>query len=363
MESGTLDNEFMESPAIKKELRLRKTQDHTMHSLNKQQCYPSTMTQPVKMDVSVIVVSYNTIHLLPEMMSKMQQASAGLAVETIIIDNASSDESVRLIREKYADCQLIVNAKNVGFGRANNQALPFIKGQYVLLLNTDAFVAPDTLTKTIAYMDAHENCGILGVRLVGRDDEAQASARFFPSPWRIFLKRTNLIKFLPGARVTEVFEDGDVEPKHCDWVPGCYYLIRKAVIDQVGLFDPRYFLYCEELDHCFAAKKAGWDVVCYPDTTVVHIGGESAKFDGTITKNGRQLEALGIESELLYFRKNHGTLAVFIDLALHSLADAIVTIKQLAKRSQPGAISTGWLHNKLMWSLFFRTRCGTRPTR
>ena len=85
----------------------------------------------------------------------------------------------------------------------------------------------------------------------------------------------------------------------CDWVPGCYYLIRREVIDQVGLFDPRFFLYYEEVDHCRAVKAAGWQVMFYPDTTVVHIGGESARSDAQITPVGRQISALQIESELL----------------------------------------------------------------
>ncbi len=315
------------------------------------------------MDVSIIIVSYNTAHLLPEMMSKLKSASRSLAVETIIVDNASSDNSANLIRDQFSDCRLIVNNKNVGFGRANNQALPFVTGRYVLLLNTDAFVEPDTLSKTVAYMDSQENCGVLGVRLVGRDKKGQPSARYFPTPWLIFLERSNFINISDSENIPETGGDRPPTPRLCDWVPGCYYLVRRAVIDEVGLFDPRYFLYCEELDHCFATKKAGWDVVCFPGTTVVHIGGESAKFDGTISNTGRQLTGLQIESELLYFRKNHGLGAVFFDLFLNSLADLVLTVKHLLKPSSTVALSEGWVHSKLIWSLFFRTRCGKTPTR
>lgn len=315
------------------------------------------------MDVSTIVVSYNTAHLLPEMMGKLEAASNGLAVETIIIDNASSDTSVDLIRAQFADCTLIVNPSNVGFGRANNQALPLIRGEFVLLLNTDAFVCPNSLAQTVAYMRANPKSGILGVKLAGRDGQLQPSARFFPTPWNAFVHRAGLQKYFKGTGMVDSENWNHQSAMQCDWVPGCYFLIRKTVIDQVGLFDPRYFLYFEEVDLCFAAKKAGWDVVSFPDVTVVHIGGESAKSDGAITKSGRQLQALQIESELLYFRKNHGAATVLADVVLSSLADLLCVFKQFFKTKNQQAMSSYFQHTSLMWTLFVRTRWGSTPTR
>ena len=140
-------------------------------------------------------------------------------------------------------------------------------------------------------------------------------------------------------------------------------MIRRALIEQIGLFDPRYFLYFEEVDFCFSAKKAGWEVVSYPDTTVVHIGGESAKSEGAVTQHGRQLEALQIESELLYFRKNHGFSMVVVDVLLSSIADFIGVVKLLLGRKTQRCARSFWLHTVLKWSLFIRTRLGTQPTR
>jgi hypothetical protein len=151
--------------------------------------------------------------------------------------------------------------------------------------------------------------------------------------------------------------------RQCDWVPGCYYLVRREVIDQVGLFDPRYFLYYEEVDHCRAAKRAGWQVVCYPGTTVIHVGGESARTHHAITRSGRQIEALQIESELLYFRKNHGILGVWLNVLLTTLGDAIIAVKRMLKRDAASGTSVCAAHAVLVWSLFRRTRWGTRPTR
>ncbi|POZ99712.1 glycosyltransferase family 2 protein, partial [Pseudomonas sp. MWU12-2312b] len=107
--------------------------------------------------------------------------------------------------------------------------------------------------------------------------DLQPSCRYFPTPLNVFMARTGLERFFPGVKKVDDMTWDHNSVRECDWVPGCYYLIRREVIDQVGLFDPRYFLYYEEVDHCKRVKQAGWKVVYYPHTTVVHIGGESAK--------------------------------------------------------------------------------------
>jgi N-acetylglucosaminyl-diphospho-decaprenol L-rhamnosyltransferase len=314
-------------------------------------------------DVSVILVNYNTANLLPRAIGALSDASRNLRVQTIIVDNASRDGSVALIRSQFPECSLIANKNNVGFGRANNQALPLVKGRYVLLLNTDAFVGADSLEKTIAYMDGHPKCGILGVRLTGEDGTVQPSARYFPTPWSRFVARAGLDKLYKHGRIADKLDFDPKSVQNCDWVTGCYFLVRKTVIDQVGLFDPRYFLYYEEVDHCLAAKKAGWEVVCFLGTTVIHIGGESAKSDSEITSSGRQIEAHQIESELLYFRKNNGISGVWLNVVLTALADAIIMAKQILKLRSPLEFSLYFRHIVLVWSLFRRTRFGTQPTR
>ncbi len=316
-----------------------------------------------ELDISVIIVNYNTEKLLPKMLADLNSAVADYNIQTILIDNASRDNSQAYMRNHLSDCELIFNQSNVGFGRANNQALPLIKGRYVLLLNTDAYVSADTLVKTIAHMDAHPQCGILGVKLVGRDGVLQPSCRYFPTPWNLFVQRAGLNKFFKSTQLMDDMQWDHASVKACDWVPGCYYLIRSEVVDQVGLFDPRYFLYYEEVDHCFAAKKAGWQVHYYPDTTVVHIGGESAKSDGEITSSGRQLMTLQVESELLYFRKNHGRLAVLMNVMLTTLANLIVLAKSILKMRGAGAFSACWQQSLLLWKIYFQTHFGNQATR
>lgn len=315
------------------------------------------------MDLTAIIVNFNTEGLLQDAISRLQTAAARMSLKIAIVDNASKDNSVALITREFPDCHLIVNDMNVGFGRANNQALNLVEGRYVLLLNTDAFVAPDTLDKTIAYMDAHPRCGLLGVRLVGRDGALQPSARYFPTPWNLFLGRTGLNRIFPLVRMVDDMAWDHASVRQCDWVPGCYYLVRKEVINQVGLFDPRYFLYYEEVDHCLAAKQAGWEVVFYPDTTVIHIGGESAKTESTVTTSGRQIEAIQIESELLYFRKNHGIAGVWGHVLLTFCADALILLKRLLLHRSPTHLATYTNHSALVWVLFRRTAWATCSTR
>lgn len=314
-------------------------------------------------DVSVLVVNYNTANLLSKMREALDQSVGSLAVEIVVVDNASRDDSVAVLRRDFQDVQVIVNSANVGFGRANNQALAHATGRYVLLLNTDAFVSADTLTKTVAYMDARAECGVLGVRLIGRDGELQPSCRYFPTPWNVFLLRTGLSRFFPGTKLVDDMAWDLAQVRECDWVPGCYCLLRRSAIDQVGLFDSRYFLYYEEVDLCLAAKRAGWKVVCYPHSSVVHLGGESAKSDSALTASGQQIQVMQIESELLYFRKNSGFAGVLASVLLASLGDAILCFKHLIRGNGLASAATYLKHAKEVWRLFVKTRWGTVATR
>jgi len=319
-----------------------------------------------KYDLSIIIVSYNTRHILADMFTSLHAASKKITTQIIVIDNASVDGSIQFLRANHSDILLIENTVNVGFGRANNQALPYIQGRYVLLLNSDAFVSPDTLEKTVDYMDGNPKCGVLGVKLIGRDSELQPSCRYFPTSWNIFLNSTGLYqfssRFFSNVQMVDDMQWDHASIRQCDWVTGCFYLARRELIDQVGLFDPRYFFYYEDVDHCFLVKNAGWEIHYYPFTTVIHIGGESAKSEGKLTTSGKQLAELQIESELLYFRKNHGLLAVIIKVFLAILADAICVFKNLFRRKRRFGIVLYLKHSWLVCIMFARTRLGTRPT-
>ena len=314
------------------------------------------------MIISVILVSYNTAKMSVEALNALFASQGEFTLEVFVVDNASKDDSVARIKKAFPQVTLIENSVNVGFGRANNQVLDLVSGDYILLLNTDAFIQPDTIAKTIQYAESQPKCGVLGVRLIGRDGEQQPSCRYFPTPFNLFAFRLGLTRWFPKLQMVDRVDWNPSITAECDWVPGCYYLIRKKMINQVGLFDPIYFLYSEEVDHCFAVKKAGWDVVYFADTSVVHIGGESAKSDGKVSNSGKQLSVLQAESELIYFRKNHGFFSSVLNILLVLLADFIQLIKDLIKLKLHKNYHF-FANSKLTLISAFKTRMGSIPVR
>jgi GT2 family glycosyltransferase len=316
-----------------------------------------------KKPVDVMVVNFNTASLLQPMFDALRAAGGEALASYLVVDNASVDDSVERLGKVCPQALLLSNQRNVGFGRANNQLLAHLQGKYALLLNTDAFVAADSLQKTVDYMEAHPECGILGVRLVGRDGDLQPSCRYFPTPLNVFVGRTGLGRFFPGLKMVDEMDWDHASVRECDWLPGCFYLVRREVLDQVGLFDPRYFLYYEEVDHCKRVKAAGWKVVFFPDTTVVHIGGESSKSVAELEAASRQISGYQIESELLYFRKHHGAAGLALHMLLVSLGDLVLALKALLKGRGLDAIKACWRHTRATWSLLFKTQFASQPTR
>ena len=310
-------------------------------------------------DLFVILVSYNTAGLLHRCIDHLRRASAAHRVSVMIVDNASRDGSVALLKRDFTDCTVVENTINVGFGRANNQVLDRCNAPFVLLLNPDAYMAPDALDHCLRHMEQQPRCGVLGLRLVNEAGEGNGSARDFPTPWRNFAIQTGLVKHRPDDRARAQGR----QVVDCDWVTGCFYLVRRAVIDQIGLFDPRYFLYFEELDHCRAVHQAGWGVQCLLSSSVVHVGGASARSDGELTSAGNQLQALQIESELLYFRKHGGWLGLSLTLLLGLGADAVLGTKDLLRGRGLRRAQQHLRHASTLCRLCLLTRGGKRPTR
>ena len=314
-------------------------------------------------DVSVVLVSFNTAALLPRCIAALRTASAGLLVQVVVVDNASSDGSLELLRgAEYGDLELIVSPSNVGFGRANNLALPRCRGRCVVLLNTDAFVAPDALVRALHYLDAHSDVGIVGAALTGEDGTPQPACRDFPTPATLFLQRTGLDRWLPARQRLDAGPPMPVRSTDCDWVPGCFMMMRRATVLARGLFDPRFFLYCEEVDLCRRVRAAGLRVVCVPEVRVVHLGGESAKSIGPLTRQTRQISSLQIESQLLYFRKHHGALGVAQWLGLMTVGAVAGAARHLLA-GRAGA-AAGWARElAALWSGARHTAFGGRATR
>ena len=321
------------------------------------------MPNPPEPDLSVIVVNYNTAHLLKEMFDTLAAATQGISYEVIVVDNASRDDSLTVLKEQHPGVKVIANAQNVGFGRANNQAIEHLRGRHVLLLNTDAFMAPDALQRSIAHLKANPKVGVLGVRLLSRDGSLQPSCRYFPTPLNIFLLRTGLQRLLPFVRPIDDLSWDHLSARDCDWVPGCFYLMPRKVVTATGLFDPRFFLYCEEVDHCKRVKQAGWDVRYLGEASTIHIGGESAKSDSELTAQGRQISVLLTESELLYVRKHHGLLGLYAHVTLSVVGDAYIALKRLLRQRCWSLAAAEFNNSRQILRFLKLTQTGTQATR
>jgi GT2 family glycosyltransferase len=314
--------------------------------------------------LSVLVVNYNTAHLIEPMQIALDAATQGITTEVIVVDNASRDNSRDVLLTSYGRNNVILNNINVGFGRANNQALAKASGAYVLLLNTDAFVSPTCIKRSLQEIAKDPQIGIVGVRLIDRSGQLQPSCRYFPTPYNMFLARTGLHRyFLPHTRMIDDLTWDHVGSRDCDWVPGCFYLVRRAVIEDIGLFDPRYFLYCEEVDHCKRAKECGWKVRYIGDTSCIHIGGESAASDARLTEHGRQISVLQVESELLFFRKHHGMIGVCSHIFLVALGDLMLAVRSALRRQGLKCLFKSFSSTSVLIQLAWRTALGSVPTR
>ncbi len=314
-------------------------------------------------DVDVLMVNYNTADLVPKALAALAMAAGPLRYRVLLVDNASTDGS----RDRLPACEdldlAIFNDRNVGFGRANNQLLPHLQAEFVLLLNTDAFTEPHALEIAVAHLHSHPTCGIVGGRLEGADGALQPCCRFFPTSWGVFVHRMGWQSWFPSARMMDDFNWPHDSVRSCDWVPGCFYLVRRSLIEQVGLFDERFFLYCEEMDHCRRSKQAGWEVHFVPEARVVHIGGASAQTTETYDERSRQVSVLQVESELLYFRKHHGWPGVALHMVLVWLATALQAAKDIGRRRPWTVLKHNLKEAALTTRVFLATRMGSAPTR
>lgn len=281
-----------------------------------------------EIDVSVVIVSYNTRDILAACLASVQASVGAGRVETIVVDNASRDGSADMVARHFPGVGLVRSETNLGFAAANNAAFKLARGRYVVLLNPDALLAPDTLATAVARMDATPGAGLAGGKLIGGDGSLQPSAREFPSLLNEVLVLSGLAARFPRSRLFGRFDRGWADPDlaaEVDWVPGAFTIVRRAALDHVGAFDERFFLYYEEVDLCRRFKAAGWQVWYWPSIVVRHTGGESSKTVENVefTSSGSQLILWRMRSGLLYYRKHHGAtiagLVAGLEVGWHTL--------------------------------------------
>jgi GT2 family glycosyltransferase len=267
-----------------------------------------------QVDVSIIVVSFNTRDVLRECLLSVRSEISSLLVQIIVVDNASSDGSPEMIKRDFPEVELIQSTINLGFGAANNLGIKSARGRYIVLLNSDAFLTEGSLHRSVAHMNDSPRVGLGGSRLIGRDGSWQPSARMFPTVLNDFIVHSGLAARYPQSRF---FGRADrtwanvMEAAEVDWVPGAFSIIRSDALITTGFFDPRFFLYYEEVDLCKRIKEKGHSIWYWPDVAVVHLGGESSRQIRSLelSQSGGQLVLWRMRSMLLYYRKHHGLVA------------------------------------------------------
>ena len=245
------------------------------------------------MRLSVVIVSYNVKYFLDQCLESVfgsdltldgvcrGEGSDTLELEVFVVDNASVDGSVEMVREKFGQVHLIDNKENVGFAAANNQALRLCTGDYVLLLNPDTIVERDTFRNCVAFYASHADCGGLTVKMInGEGKYLKESKRGFPTPAAAFYKMSGLIHLFPHSRRIAAYYMGhldDDETNPIDILPGAYLMISREALEKVGLLDEAYFMYGEDIDFSWRIKLAGFENYYLPSSRIIHYKGESTK--------------------------------------------------------------------------------------
>jgi len=233
------------------------------------------------MKLSVIIVNYNVQHFLEQCLHSVRKASKNISVEIFVVDNNSVDGSVQMVKEKFPEVLLIENKKNTGFSYANNQAIKISKGEYVLLLNPDTVVEEDTFEKVISFMDSHPDAGGLGVKMLdGKGNFLPESKRGLPTPAVAFYKIFGFSKLFPRSKTFGKYHLGflDKDKTHeVEILSGAFMLMRKSVLDKVGLLDETFFMYGEDIDLSYRIILGGYKNYYFPETRIIHYKGESTK--------------------------------------------------------------------------------------
>lgn len=264
----------------------------------------SDSSKPV---LSIILVNWNTREILRNCLTSIYTHTSGLSFEVFVVDNGSSDGSVQMVKNCFPQVLLLANSDNKGFAAANNQALALAKGEYVLLLNSDTYLLDNSLLKVIEFARQHPEAGLFGCRVLNADGTLQPTCFQYPSLLNLFLQTFYLSKLFPKSRFfgrerMTWWDRNDV--REVEVITGCFLLVRAEVIRQIGLLDESFFMYGEETDWCYRARRAGWKLLFTPEARIVHLGGASSR-------QNRPEMVLQLRGSILYFIKKHHCRAAY----------------------------------------------------
>ncbi len=231
--------------------------------------------------LSIIIVNYNVREFLHHALVSLQKAMKGIRGEIFVVDNASDDGSIEMVRRRFPKIQLIASKSNLGFAKANNVGLRQSRGKYILLINPDTLVQEDTLQVMIRFFEENPDVGLAGCKIMNPDGTFQlACRRSFPGPWAAFTKMTGLSTLFPGSRLFGRYNLTYLSPDETyelDAVSGSFMMVRREAYEQVGGLDEDFFMYGEDLDWCYRIQRAGWKNYYVHSTQIIHYKGESTK--------------------------------------------------------------------------------------
>jgi hypothetical protein len=278
----------------------------------------------------VAIVTYNSRHTIEDTLTGLQESvQTGLA-EIVVVDNASKDGTADYVKEQFPNVNVLRNSVNIGFGRGCNEGFRKVETPYILILNPDAVIDHTSLSLLVEFLDGNPRAGICGPAVQEASGVLQPAGNL-PDPWKIMLK-----PILPGwaTRNQRHVAPGE-KPRTVDWICGSVMLLRTEMIDQIGGFDPRFFLYFEETDLCYRAREAGWQIWTVGKAVANHVNAASAKATGAKMQGGTISEHY-YKSRFYYIIKHYGwVLAVTSEIG--ELVFMVVRIVLNMMRGKGGA--------------------------
>lgn len=268
------------------------------------------------MDLSILIVSWNTCDLLDQCLKSIYETTKGIEYEVIVVDNASSDSSVDMVKRKYPQVKLISNTDNVGFARANNHAYEISSAEFVMLLNPDTVVLDGSINRMLDVLKANDDCATVAPKLLWNDRTVQPSIGEFPTLTHELIDALCLTRFTGKRHSSRFYVPNDNRLHDIAWACGACLLIRRGALRSASkILDERYFMFSEETDLCKTVRMDGWRVCYEPNAAIVHLG------SGSTSKVQKEMLARLYESKFLYFEKHHDTLYAdvyrFIVLPIH----------------------------------------------
>lgn len=294
-------------------------------------------------DVSIVIVSWNTRDILRDSLKSVYQQTDAISFEVIVVDNASSDGSASMVREEFPQVMLIPNTENRGFAAANNQAFERTRGRYVLMLNPDTIILDHAIVRTVRYAEEHAEAGVIGCRVFWPDMTHQNSCFRFHSLGQIALSSLAFFRMHRFFRWSILHPDRYLNrdfslEQDVDVVAGCFFLIPRRVLSEVGTLDEKFFMYGEEAEFCYRVHRAGWKIRYFPGARIVHLyGGSSNQAIHQMSLNKR----LAI---LLFMDKTRG----FIHAWLSNLFMFVGVVPRMPLWLACGVIRRGALERKAM---------------